>query len=66
MRAKHKEDPLTHLEYDPELWLEAGVTSGCDRNQVYGFSMIMTQDMRLDCSVSTVVDISQSYTSHQS
>ena len=54
MRAKHREDPLTHLEYDPEFWLEVGATSGCDRNQVYGFSITMTQDMRLDYSVSTV------------
>jgi hypothetical protein len=54
MRAKHREDPLIHLEYDPEFWLKVGATSGCDRNQVYGFFMTMTQDTRLDYNVSTV------------
>lgn len=63
--GKLEEDFSTYLEYDPELWLEAGATSGCDKNQIYDFFMIMTEYMRLDCCISTI-DTSLSYTRHQS
>jgi hypothetical protein len=39
--AKHKEDPLIHSEYDPELWLEAGISNELNKNLVYGISMTM-------------------------
>jgi hypothetical protein len=42
------------LEYDLELWLEVGATNEPDRNQVYDISMIMAQDVRLDCNVLSV------------
>ena len=52
--AKHGEDPLTHLEYDLDLWLEARATSEPDRNQVYDISMTIAWDIRLSYGVSII------------
>lgn len=42
------------MDYDLELWLEAGATNGPDRNQVYDISMIMAQYVRSDCNVLSI------------
>jgi hypothetical protein len=48
-----------------ELWLEARVTSGPNRNRVYYISMTTTRDMRLGCNVLTI-STPQSGMSHPS
>jgi len=48
------DDHLTHLNLDPDLWLEAGLSGGPDRNRVDGLSKTMTENLRMTCSVSTV------------
>jgi hypothetical protein len=54
IHTKLGEDLLTYVEYNSELWLEAGVTGGPDINWVYNFFMTKTRDMRVDCSFLTV------------
>ena len=43
MLVKHGEDPLpsTYLEYNLNLWLEAGAIIGADKNRVCGIFMTM-------------------------
>jgi hypothetical protein len=45
---------LTHLDLDPDLWLEAGLSGGPDRNRVDGLSKTMAKKLRMAYSVSTV------------
>jgi hypothetical protein len=51
MCVKHEEDPLTHLEHDPELWLVVKATGEPDQNQVHGIFMTTTRDTRSGYSV---------------
>lgn len=61
----YMQDPSTHPELDSDLLLEAGSTSGPDRNWVYGISNTTAKDKWTCCSVSTIGS-SQSGLSHQS
>jgi hypothetical protein len=45
---------LTHPEFDPDLWMEVGSSGGLDKNQVYGLSITMAENLRAAISVSTV------------
>jgi len=65
LRERYGDDILTHPEFDPDLWMEVGSSGGLDKNQVYGLSNTMTDNLRLTHSVSTV-ESSQSITSSQS
>jgi len=56
---------LTHPEFDPYLWMEVGSSGGPDKNQVYGLSNTMAENLREARSVSTVGS-SQSVSSTQS
>jgi len=56
---------LTHPEFDPDLWMEVGSSSGPDKNQVYGLSNTMADNLRSTRSVSSVGS-SQSISSSQS
>jgi len=56
---------LTHPEFDPELWMEVGLSSGLDKNQVYGLFNTTADNLRSARSVSTVGS-SQSISSSQS
>jgi hypothetical protein len=51
MCVKHGEDPSTHLEHDPELWLVVKATGEPDQNQVHGIFMTTTRDTRSGYSV---------------
>jgi hypothetical protein len=48
------DDHLTHLDLDPDLWLEAGLSGEPDRNRVDGLSKTMAKNLRTTYSVSTV------------
>jgi hypothetical protein len=48
---RYKNDPSTHPELDPNLWLEVESTSRSDRNRVYDISNTMTEDTQVGCSV---------------
>jgi len=65
LRERHGNNPLTHPEFDPDLWMEVGSSGGPDKNQVYGLSNTTAENLRAAHSVSTVGS-SQSVSSTQS
>jgi hypothetical protein len=36
LKERYEDDPSTHQDFDPDLWMEAGLSGGPDKNQVYG------------------------------
>jgi hypothetical protein len=64
LKKRYNDNPLTHPELDPDLWLKAGLSSGPDRNQVYDISNTMVEDLQTTQSVS-IVGCSQSVPSTQ-
>jgi len=36
LRERYGDNPSTHLDLDPDLWMEVGSFGGPDKNQVYG------------------------------
>jgi hypothetical protein len=36
LRERYGDDPSTHPDFNPELWMEVGSFGGSDKNQVYG------------------------------
>ncbi|XP_052309367.1 uncharacterized protein LOC127905392 [Populus trichocarpa] len=65
LRERYGDDTLTHLEFDPDLWMEVGSSGGPDKNRVYGLSNTTADNLRSTRSVSTVGS-SQSISSFQS
>ena len=65
LKERYADDILTHPEFNPDLWMEAGSSAGPDKNRVYGLSNTTAQNIRVACSVSTVGS-SQSVSSTQS
>jgi len=65
LRERYGDDTLTHLEFDPDLWMEVGSLGGPDKNRVYGLSNTTADNLRSTRSVSTVGS-SQSISSSQS
>jgi hypothetical protein len=53
-RERYGDDPLTHPDFDPDLWMEVGSSSGPDKNQVYGLSNTTAENLRSARSVSAV------------
>ena len=41
LRERYGDDPSTHLDFDPDLWMEVGLFDGLDKNRVYGLSNTM-------------------------
>jgi hypothetical protein len=54
LKKRYENDLSTHLDIDLDLWLEAGLSGGPSRNQVYGLSNTTVENLRMTCSVSTV------------
>jgi 3-deoxy-D-manno-octulosonic-acid transferase len=42
LRERYGNDPSTHLDFNPNLWMEAGSSGGPNRNQVYKLSNTTT------------------------
>ena len=59
------EDPSTHPDFDPDLWMEVGSSGGPDDNRVYELSNTTAENLQAARSVSTVGS-SQSVSSIQS
>jgi hypothetical protein len=64
LRERYGDDTLTHLEFDPDLWMEVGSSDGPDKNRVYGLSNTTADNLRSTRSVSTIGS-SQSISSSQ-
>ena len=58
------DDLLNNLNLDPDLWLEAVLFSGPDRNHVYSLSNTMIEDLRMT-RIILIVGCSQSILSTQ-
>jgi regulator of replication initiation timing len=54
LRERYGDNILTHLEFDPDLWMEVGSSGGPDKNRVYGLSNTTADNLRSTRSVSTV------------
>jgi hypothetical protein len=65
LRERYEDDPSTHLDLDPDLWMEAGSSGGPNRNRVYNLSNTMIENLQASHSVSTIGS-SQSVSSTQS
>ena len=65
MRETYGNDPSTHPEFDPDLWMEAGSSGGPDKNRVYGLSNTTAANLRSAGTASTIGS-SQSVSSSQS
>jgi len=65
LRERYGDNPLTHPEFNLDLWMEVGSSSRPDKNQVYGLSNTTVKNLRAARSVSAVGS-SQSVSSTQS
>jgi hypothetical protein len=45
LKERYRNDPSTHPDIDPDLWLEAGSFGGLDRNWVYELSNITDEKL---------------------
>jgi hypothetical protein len=54
LRERYGDDLLTHPNFDLDLWIEVGSSSGPDKNQVYGLSNTTVENLRAAGSVSSV------------
>ena len=59
LRERYEDDPLTHPEFDPDLWMEVGSSGGPYKNQIYGLSNT-TADNLLSAHSVSIVGSSQS------
>jgi len=56
--------PSTNLDFNPNLWMGVRLSDGPNRNRVYGLSNIVTKNLQIARSVSTI-ESSQSISSTQ-
>ena len=54
LRERYGDDPSTHPDFNPDLWMEVGSSDGPKKNQVYGLSNTTAENLRSPRSVSTV------------
>jgi len=54
LKERYRDDPFTHLDLNPNLWLEARSSSEPDRNRVYDFSNNMAEGLQITRDVSTI------------
>jgi len=65
LRERYGDNPSTHPDFDPDLWMEVGSSNGPDKNRVCGISNTTAENLRATRSVSTVGS-TQSVSSTQS
>jgi hypothetical protein len=54
LRERYRDDPSTHPDFNPDLWMEVGSSGGPDKNWVYGLSNTTAENLWVTHSVSTV------------
>jgi hypothetical protein len=64
LNERYEDDPSTHQNIDPDLWLEVGLSGRPDRNRVYELFNTTVQNLQTSRSISTV-GCSQSISSTQ-
>jgi len=65
LKERYGDDPSTHPDFNPDLWIEVGSSDGPDTNRVYGLFNSTAENLRAARSVSTI-ESSQSVSSTQS
>ena len=50
-RERYGDNPSTHPDFIPDLWMEVGLSSEPNTNWVYGLSNTTTENLRAACSV---------------
>jgi hypothetical protein len=48
------DDPSTHSNFNPDLWMKAGSSGGPDKNWVYELSNTTAENLWVVLSVSTI------------
>jgi hypothetical protein len=54
LRERYEDDPSTHPDFDADLWMKVGLSSGPDKNRVYGLLNATAKNLQTTRSVSTV------------
>jgi hypothetical protein len=54
LRERYGDNPLTHPDFDPDLWMEVGSSGRPDKNRVYGLSNTTAENLCSTRSVSTI------------
>jgi hypothetical protein len=54
LRERYWDDPLTHPNFDLDLWMEVGSSGGPDNNRMYRLFNTTTENLRSAHSVSTI------------
>jgi len=54
LRERYKDNPSTHPDFDPDLWMKVGSSGGPEKNQVYGLSNTTAENLRSARSISTI------------
>jgi len=54
LRERYGDDPLTHPDFNLDLWMEIGSYDGLDKNRVYGLSNTTAENLQAARSVLTV------------
>jgi hypothetical protein len=54
LRERYGDNPSTHPDFDPDLWMEVGSFGGPEKNRVYGLSNTTVKNLWSARSVSTV------------
>jgi hypothetical protein len=65
LRERYGDDPSTHPDFDPNLWIEAESSGDPDRNRVYELCNTMIENLQTTRNVSTIGSL-QSISSAQS
>ena len=54
LRERYGDDPSTHPDFDPDLWMEVRSSGGPEKNRVYKLSNTTAENLWSARSVSTV------------
>jgi hypothetical protein len=54
LRERYGYNPLTHLNFYLDLWMEVGSSGGPDKNRIYGLSNTTAENLRTTRSLSTI------------
>jgi len=54
LRERYGDDPSTHPDFDPDLWMEVRSSGGPEKNRVYNLSNTTAENLWSARSVSTV------------
>ncbi|KAI5562836.1 hypothetical protein BDE02_15G076300 [Populus trichocarpa] len=53
LRERYRDDPSTHSDFNPDLWMEVRSSGRPEKNWVYGLSNTTAENLRVVHSVST-------------